>query len=81
MTETHEDLGGRLSLRALIGLFARASLHVGNDSGPAHIARAVAPAAQALGCGDCHDNAAFDFEALGYTCDPMTGGAGCGSRH
>ncbi len=41
----------------------------------------VAPAAQALGCGDCHDNAAFDFEALGYTCDPMTGGAGCGSRH
>ena len=48
MTETHEDLGGRLSLRALIGLFARASLHVGNDSGPAHIARAVAPATLTL---------------------------------
>ncbi|MBU1898713.1 tetrathionate reductase family octaheme c-type cytochrome, partial [Myxococcota bacterium] len=41
----------------------------------------VAPAAAALGCMDCHNNPAFDFEALGYSCDPMTGGAGCGSRH
>ncbi len=41
----------------------------------------VAPAARALDCGDCHNNPAFDFEALGYSCDPMMGGAACGSRH
>lgn len=42
------NLGGRLSLPALVGLFARATLHVGNDSGPAHIARAVAPSTLTL---------------------------------
>ena len=37
------DLGGRLSLPGLVGLLERAALHAGNDSGPAHLARAVAP--------------------------------------
>lgn len=48
MTEAAEDLAGRISLRGLVGLYARAALHVGNDSGPAHIARAVAPATVTL---------------------------------
>lgn len=48
MSEAAVDLGGRLSLPALVGLFARATLHVGNDSGPAHIARAVAPSTLTL---------------------------------
>jgi len=48
MDEAAVDLGGRVSLSALVGLFARASLHVGNDSGPAHIARAVAPSTLTL---------------------------------
>ncbi|MDF1564034.1 MAG: tetrathionate reductase family octaheme c-type cytochrome [Deltaproteobacteria bacterium] len=43
----------------------------------------VAPRTAALGCSDCHNgNADFDFAALGYSCDPMTGGAvACGSRN
>jgi hypothetical protein len=42
----------------------------------------VAPSDQALGCTACHNNDAFDFEALGYSCDPLVGGAvACGSRH
>jgi octaheme c-type cytochrome (tetrathionate reductase family) len=41
----------------------------------------VAPAAVALDCMDCHNNPTFDFEALGYSCDPMVGGPECGSRH
>lgn len=48
MSESAVDLGGRVSLSGLVGLFARAALHVGNDSGPAHIARAVAPATLTL---------------------------------
>lgn len=48
MAEPVKDLGGRVSLPALVGLFARAALHVGNDSGPAHIARAVAPSTLTL---------------------------------
>ncbi|MGE3961555.1 MAG: glycosyltransferase family 9 protein [Dehalococcoidia bacterium] len=48
MRGTKVDLGGRLSLSALVGLFARIALHVGNDSGPAHIARAVAPSTLTL---------------------------------
>ncbi|MCK9485673.1 MAG: glycosyltransferase family 9 protein [Dehalococcoidia bacterium] len=42
------DLGGRLSLPALLGLFDRVALHVGNDSGPAHLARSVARRTLAL---------------------------------
>ncbi len=34
-------LGGALSLPALVGLLSRAVLHVGNDSGPLHLAVAV----------------------------------------
>ncbi len=41
MRHPARDLGGQLSLRGLVGLFDRAALHVGNDSGPAHLARAV----------------------------------------
>ena len=45
----------------------------------------VAPADAALGsggCSDCHsDSGPIDWEALGYTCDPMTDAEGCGSRH
>lgn len=42
----------------------------------------VAPASAALGCGSCHMGAAgWDWAALGYICDPLTGGASCGSRH
>ncbi len=42
----------------------------------------VAPSNVALGCDDCHnDNPSFDWEALGYGCDPMAGGMNCGSRH
>jgi len=46
----------------------------------------VAPKEQALGasgtCSACHGNQAFDFEALGYACDPlMSGASACGSRH
>ncbi|MCA9545817.1 MAG: tetrathionate reductase family octaheme c-type cytochrome [Myxococcales bacterium] len=40
----------------------------------------VAPPAMALGCNDCHNGGAFDWEALGYNCDPMMR-ANCGSRH
>jgi ADP-heptose:LPS heptosyltransferase len=38
------DLGGRLSLPALVGLLARARLVVGNDSGPLHVAEAAGTA-------------------------------------
>lgn len=46
----------------------------------------VAPKSQALGAtgctGQCHGGTALDWTALGYSCDPMTGGgATCGSRH
>ncbi len=48
MREPAVDLGGQLSLPALVGLFERVALHVGNDSGPAHLARSVAGATLAL---------------------------------
>lgn len=38
------DLGGGLSLRALLGLLARARVFVGNDSGPLHLALAAGAA-------------------------------------
>ncbi len=38
------DLAGRLSLTALVGLLARCSLFIGDDSGPLHLARAVGTA-------------------------------------
>lgn len=38
------DLGGRLSLNGLAGLLREASLVIGNDSGPLHLARAVGTA-------------------------------------
>lgn len=42
------DLVGQLGLGALIGLFARARLFIGNDSGPMHIAAATGTAIVAL---------------------------------
>jgi octaheme c-type cytochrome (tetrathionate reductase family) len=43
----------------------------------------VAPKGQALSCGSCHGGGQIDWTALGYKCDPMSGGgaAACGSRH
>lgn len=44
----------------------------------------VAKADDALGCGDCHgaDKADWDWEALGYSCDPMSNDpATCGVRN
>ncbi|MBW2736316.1 MAG: hypothetical protein JRH20_28340, partial [Deltaproteobacteria bacterium] len=44
----------------------------------------VALKGDTLGCTSCHgaSTAEWDWAALGYTCDPMTGGAvACGSRH
>jgi len=43
----------------------------------------IAPVEQALGnaCTDCHGGGDFDFEALGYLCDPMSNPVACGSRH
>lgn len=38
------DLGGKLSLRAMTALLARAELVVSNDTGPLHLARAVGTA-------------------------------------
>lgn len=35
------DLGGRLSLRGLVGVLERSALVIGNDSGPLHVAAAV----------------------------------------
>lgn len=44
MTYGAHNLCGRLSLQGLTGLLARCCLVVGNDSGPAHLARAVGTA-------------------------------------
>jgi ADP-heptose:LPS heptosyltransferase len=44
MSRPPVDAAGRLSLRALVGLLARAGVFVGNDSGPLHLARAVGAA-------------------------------------
>lgn len=44
MRTTPLDLVGRLSLSALTGLLERSTLHVGNDSGPRHLAAAVGTA-------------------------------------
>jgi ADP-heptose:LPS heptosyltransferase len=41
MRQAAVDLCGRVSLGGLVGLFARCSLVVGNDSGPIHLAHAV----------------------------------------
>lgn len=41
----------------------------------------VAPKEDALFCTDCHTNPAFDFEALGYLCDPVNEPERCGARH
>lgn len=43
----------------------------------------VAPKAQSLGCSKCHgaSKAEWDWEALGYTCDPQTGPVKCGARN
>jgi ADP-heptose:LPS heptosyltransferase len=47
------DLTGRISLRGLIGLASMASLVVGNDTGPTHIAAAVgAPTVELFWCGN-----------------------------
>lgn len=44
MRATPLDLVGRLSLSATTGLLARSALHLGNDSGPRHLAAAVGTA-------------------------------------
>jgi ADP-heptose:LPS heptosyltransferase len=41
MSHPATDLGDRLSLRGLLGLFRRCALMVGNDSGPRHLASAA----------------------------------------
>ncbi len=41
MQEEALDLGGQLSLNGLTGLLSRSTLLVSNDTGPAHLARAV----------------------------------------
>jgi octaheme c-type cytochrome (tetrathionate reductase family) len=43
----------------------------------------VAPATQALDCSSCHGAPTdeWDWTALGYSCDPMSDPAKCGSRH
>lgn len=47
------DLAGRLSLRGLAGLASRASVFVGNDSGPLHVAAAAgAPTVGVYWCGN-----------------------------
>lgn len=44
MSHPADDLGGRLTIGALVGLLSRARLFVGNDSGPLHLAGAVGTA-------------------------------------
>jgi ADP-heptose:LPS heptosyltransferase len=44
MRATALDLVGRLTLSATTGLLERSALHVGNDSGPRHLAAAVGTA-------------------------------------
>lgn len=44
MTQPAENLGGRLSLGGLAGLYHRCAVVVSNDTGPLHLARAVGAA-------------------------------------